>query len=211
LQPTKEEPTVITNHLSDAATPSKRGWRRLVTCLTLALSATAALSLAASSAGARGLGHVAPPGAGGCTNCQALALHTAPSSPSYVVPHGRWKVTSWSVRGHAIDDAAARLLVYRRTSTPGAYRLLAESRKRKVAAGSAPTFSSSIRVRRGDRLGIQGIGHIPVRYDSTLQDQIGVFTCYPGPGQIVGTGTACPLDISGGGARINVAATIKRR
>jgi hypothetical protein len=107
------------------------------------------------------LGHVAPLGSSSCTSCEGFGLRTAASSPSYAVPRGRWRIISWSARGATNGDAAARLLVFRRTSTPGRYRLIAESATRQVPADDAPTFASAIRVRRGDRLGLETIGSMP--------------------------------------------------
>jgi hypothetical protein len=182
-----------------------------------ALAACAALAVMVAPAQAKRLGHVAPldPGAG-CTNCWEFSLHTAASSPSYVIPRGHWRITSWSATGHANDDAAARLLVFRPAATKGRYRLIAMSGVRQVPAGTRPTFRSAIRVRRGDRLGLSGIGHMPITYfspsfplgDKTASAQPQCI--FPSIGLATGTGTACPLN-TGGGSRLNVAATIQRR
>jgi hypothetical protein len=185
--------------------------------LIAALAACATLAVMVAPAQAKRLGHVAPldPG-GGCTNCWEFSLHTAAGSPFYKIPRGHWKITSWSATGSTANDAAARLLVFRRGSTQGRYRMIAESRIRPVPAGATPTFRSSIRVRRGDRLGLESIGEMPVTYFSpsfpagdktTSAEPLCSFTSL---GLVVGTGSACPLN-SSGSRRINVAATIRRR
>jgi hypothetical protein len=61
-----------------------------------ALASCAAIALVAAPAEAKRIGHVAPVGSSSCSGCVGFALHTAPGSPSYVVPRGRWKITSWS-------------------------------------------------------------------------------------------------------------------
>jgi hypothetical protein len=182
-----------------------------------ALAACAALAFAAAPAEGKRLGQVAPE----CDHCSpiptgtpqhGLALNTAASSPSYVVPRGRWRITSWSVRDNSNFPDAVRLLVFRRASTPGRYRLIAKSPQRLVPPDSAPTFASSIRVRGGDRLGLETQGYLtPVYPTASLQDKVAGFPCSTVLGKAIGAGTACPLTPSSGfGARLNLAATIKR-
>jgi hypothetical protein len=182
-----------------------------------ALAAAAAIALFAAPAEAKQLGHVAKPDpGGGCTNCWDFSLADAPRGPSYAIPQGRWKITSWSVTGNTNNDAAARLLVVRAGSTPGTYQVAAMSRVRQVREDKTPTFRSSIRVRGGDRLGLTSIGNLGVSYlVHSLKYQLG--TTQPGClfpalsiGEPFGAGTACPLN-TGNGHRINIAATIKRR
>jgi hypothetical protein len=199
---------MITNHST-----SKTGRRAVIG----GLAAFAALALAVAPAEAKRIGHVAPLDPGlGCTACWEFSLHTAASSPSYAIPRGHWKLTSWRVTGHAADDAAARLLVFRPSSTAGRYRMIAMSAIRQVPAGATSSFPSSIRVRRGDRLGVLSVGHLPVTYfspsfpvkDTTASAQPQCL--FLSLGEATGTGTACPLD-SAASRRVNVAATIKRR
>jgi hypothetical protein len=71
------------------------------------LTAAAALGLVAAPAQAKRIDHVAPVGTGSCTNCWSFQVRTAPSSPSYKVPPGQWKITSWSVRGDVAGTAEA--------------------------------------------------------------------------------------------------------
>jgi hypothetical protein len=184
-----------------------------------ALVACAALAVVVAPAQAKRLGHIAPPL--DCAHCpippanltqQAVALHTAPGSPSYVVPRGHWKIKSWGVQGYPTYPAEARLLVLRRASAPGRYRLIARSRPGVVFPASTPTFKSAIRVRRGDRLGLASSGPLEMAYPTpSLKDKAASFGCEPVPGTAIGTGTACPLNpTSGMGFRLNLAARLKR-
>jgi hypothetical protein len=65
----------------------------------------------ASAAKIKHIGRVAPSGAapGNCGSCEAFSFSTAASSPSYVVPQGRWRIISWAAQGNTADPAHARL------------------------------------------------------------------------------------------------------
>jgi hypothetical protein len=147
-------------------------------------------------------------------------MHSAAGSPSYRVPRGHWEITSWSATGDDVDDASARLLVIRRGSDPGSYRMHATSAIRNIPAKKTPTFKSSIKVRGGDRLGLASIGNMPVQYSRPAfpkQDESGSTQPTPQPScvyplnDLFGTGTVCPLASQDAKTRVNVAATIERR
>ena len=91
--------------------------------------------------------------AGSCGGCSFLQVSNDPASFSYVVPPGGpWTVTSWSARGGSMVDSA-RLLVFRPTSTPGQYQLVANSADAVIDPVAAPAIPVSIPVQPGDRLG----------------------------------------------------------
>jgi hypothetical protein len=184
----------------------------------VALAACAALAFAVAPAEGKRLGQVAPE----CDHCgfiptgdpvRGLALHTAADSPSYVVPRGRWRITSWRLRDDTSLPDQVRLLVFRRTSTPGRFRLIAKSGPRLAPPdGAISSYASSIRVRRGDRLGLETQGAIPPAYRTApLQDKVAGFQCSTELGRAIGAGTACPMTPSSVyGFRLNLATTIKR-
>src|SRR5262245_3141430 len=98
--------------------------RLLAASLGLAIGVWFAPSATAASVT---LGQVAPPGgfSGSCGACSDVQFSTDPASPSYAVPGlpaggGPWTVTSWSFRGgDGGTTPTSRLLVWRRTATPG--------------------------------------------------------------------------------------------
>jgi hypothetical protein len=197
-------------------TPSKTKRSALIS----ALAACAAIGAVAAPANAKQLGHVAPTiSGGGCGQCWEFALHGAADSPSYRIPRGHWKITSWSATGDDTDDAAARLLVIRPGSDHGRYRMFTTSAIRDIPANTTPTFKSSIKVRHGDRLGLASIGSLPVQYSrpsfpkqdkgGSTQPTLQANCLYPSLVPF-GTGTACPLASKDAKTRVNVAATIKR-
>jgi hypothetical protein len=189
---------------------------QLSACLILGLSSIAALSLAASPAGAARihLGKPAPSGAfpGSCGGaCNSFALRTAPSSPSYKVPRGRWTITSWKLQGDPTSAGEALLRIYRRTA-PNTYKLIRESENEAVPAGAVTKFATHLNVRRGDRLGLETIvlGQLVYSTPKPKDMVAGLGPCAPILGDSVGMGTACPIT-SMGQERINVGATLKRR
>ena len=146
---------------------------------------------------------------------------TAPPALRPIVsPRGHWEITSWSATGDDVKHAAARLLVIRRGSDPGSYRMHKTSAIRDIPANKTRTFKSSIKVRGGDRLGLASIGNLPVQYSRPAfpkQDKAGSTQPTPQPSclyplhDLFGTGTLCPLTTQGAKTRVNVAATIERR
>jgi hypothetical protein len=180
----------------------------------IAIMLTALLVVAAPAAAAKiKLGKVAPSGAdpGSCTNCEAFVLTTAPASPSYVVPHGRWTITSWRAQGDKHDHAQARLRIYRPTPPDGHFKLLDQSSVKGFRAGTASGHKAHIHVRTGDLLGIETIGSMPmVYYTNHNGDETASPNCDPQVGDSVGTGTSCGLN-SITQSRVNVAATLRRR
>jgi hypothetical protein len=172
------------------------------------------LSATIAKAGLKHIGRTAPPCPHGCPfgppgspTQRGLALHSAPGSPSYVVPHGHWRISSWQVRGGGMGSAQ-RLLVYRRTATAGQYRLIAETAKEIVPPEDLATFAGSIRVRGGDRLGLETTGGMPAYFTGLAQDKIASMPCLAPLGKPIGAGTGCPLDPTSGGL-LNLAATLK--
>jgi hypothetical protein len=177
------------------------------------LTAAAALALVAAPAQAKRIGHVAPVGTGSCTNCWSFSLRTAASSPSYKVPGGHWKITSWRVRGDIASAAEAHLLVVRPSTTHGRFRIVEKSSYGQVSPGGVSKFASSIPVRGGDHLGLSGGGALPVSYSSpsVKDDAASALPCgMPALGVAFGAGAACPVSVIDQ-ARVNVAATLERR
>jgi hypothetical protein len=167
----------------------------------------------AGAAQSRTIGKAAPVGAspGSCGNCEAFAFATAPESPSYAVPKGRWKIVSWKAAGDETDPAQARLGIYRPSATAGQFKLVKETAFKNFQGGVKTSHKANIRVRRGDVIGIETNGSMPIVYDSTRDaDQTASPTCQPQVGDQVGTGTLCPTNTSSS-RRVNVAATLKRR
>jgi hypothetical protein len=183
--------------------------------MAVAIAALAAMCVLAAPAGAKiRLGKVAPSGAdpGSCTSCEAFALDNAPASPSYVVPHGHWKIVSWRAQGDTDNTAQARLRIYRPTQTDGRFRLLDQSGAKHFPAGKSSGHKTHIRVRAGDLLGIETLGSMPIVYYHPTRsgDETGSPTCDPQVGDEVGAGTGCTLNTITN-SRVNVAATLKRR
>ena len=159
------------------------------------------------------LGTVAPPDLGGCVSCQLFQVTTASGERSYKVPKGRWKITSWSAQGGGDDDGEARLLVFRRTGTPGQYKLIGRSHLETVPADGSPNFATNIAARRGDRLGIGTIHSLPAGYNTANTSDLEAIVngCSPlGLGETVGAGTSCPL-VDSPSSRANVSARLRPR
>jgi hypothetical protein len=114
-----------------------------------------AASAGSASAETRTIGQIAPPGSnGGCFGCTEFQIATAPSSPSYDVPPGRWTVTSWTSQG-GTTDSLLRLRVFRPGPAAGEYTVLAESAEMTVPAGASPPFATSLPVQGGDLIGVR--------------------------------------------------------
>jgi hypothetical protein len=147
-----------------------------------------------------------------CGGCNELQLETALSSPSYVVPRGHWTIVSWKAHGIHDGRSKAELRIYRPTGVDGQYKLVKESDVEGFPAGEITKHKAHFRVRKGDHLGLTGVGEFATVYSSgKLADVEGGPSCgFFGVGTNIGTGTACPLSTSAG-ARVNVAVTLKRR
>ena len=121
----------------------------------------AALSLApAASADTATIGAAASPGTifGGASNFAVIQAATDPASPSYVVPPvpaggGPWSVTSWGALG-GTGDGSASLEIWRPTSTPDEFRLIAIGPEQPFPTGVLTTHSVNIPVLPGDHLGV---------------------------------------------------------
>jgi hypothetical protein len=144
-----------------------------------ALVASAALGalISAAPVGAAtvSLGRIAPMGVtGGCGGCSFLQVSNDPASFSYVVPPGGpWTVVSWSARGGSMPDAA-RLLIFRPTSTPGRYQLVANSADVPIGVVEAPVNPVSIPVQPGDRIGLRtfGSGDLSAHHPSAFANDV---------------------------------------
>jgi hypothetical protein len=186
--------------------------RALLGLLAFSIVGLSATSWLVPAAGAITLGQVAPPNLGGCSNCNVFQQRTLPSAPSYRVPAGRWTIKHWSAQGGGTSDAQTRLRVYRPTKTAGRFKLIGQSHTETVPGDASPRFDTKLRVRRGDRLGIRTTGGASAGYDAGETGNVeAIVTCDPtGVGQLVGTGTACPLvqDTSG---FVNMWAKLRKR
>jgi hypothetical protein len=178
----------------------------------LVLTTAAALAIA-PGAGAKTLGRLTPkdtPSGGTCSGCHGFQKSTAPSSPSYAVPAGKWKITSWRTRNTTDHGVAARLWIFRPTG-PDVYKLIGRSEKVPVGAGKAPSHKTSIKVKKGDLIGLESFGDMITTGPSAAAEDVAAGpTCrHVANGQSVGTGTGCGNYEANG--LINVTATLKRR
>jgi hypothetical protein len=185
--------------------------RRITACLVVA---AAALVVAAPAAGMR-LGQVAPAGADGrCGSCEGFQAQTAPASPSYALPGGKWTIDKWRTRNTTGEAVHARLSVFR--ARPGGnYKVVGASERETIPAHSAPAFKTHIHAHQGDMLGLDPRGHMVTAYSSPhTMDIEGIVFCHPQPGEVVGPGpgTACGADTdSYTGNLVNIAARAHRR
>jgi hypothetical protein len=181
--------------------------------LALSIVGLSATFWLAPGAGALTLGQVAPPNLGGCVGCNIFQQKTAPGAPSYRVPAGRWTIKRWSSQGGGLSPAETRLRVYRQTKTAGRFKLIGQSHVETVPADGSPRFDTKLRVRRGDRLGIRTTGGASAGYDAGGKDGNveAILTCDPTDvGQLVGTGTACPV-VQDTNGFVNMWAKLRRR
>jgi len=103
--------------------------------------------------------------AGGSLACNSPIdlVQLANATPSYVVPAGTWKLTSWSTiaGGSSAGPLAGNLQleVWRATATPLAWQLVGISPLVTTSASGLNTFqlSSPIVVRGGDHLGLRNL------------------------------------------------------
>ena len=140
------------------------------------LAALAVLCFAAPAGAATvSLGRIAPMGvAGSCSGCSFLQVSNDPASFSYVVPPGGpWTVVSWSARGGSMADSA-RLLIFRATTTPGRFQLVANSADAQFGAVEAPVIPVSIPVQPGDRIGLRtgGSGDLSPHHPSAFMSDV---------------------------------------
>ena len=183
----------------------------------VALAAVGVLSAAlvfAPGAMALKLGSLAPRGTSSgetCDSCHGFQANTAAGSPSYAVPAGRWKITSWRSRNTTGSQVVARLQVFRPTPTEDRYKLVAQSRKTHIPAHSAPSQAVQISVRPGDLIGLATFSDMVFSYESPpLADRTSSPSCTPAVNQAVGAGTTCPI-FGEGLSRVNVSVHIQAR
>ena len=182
--------------------------------LCVAFAACAATLALAPAAPAKTLGSLAPantPAGESCTGCHGFQTRSAAGSPSYAVPAGKWRITSWRSRNTTASPVRAQLWVFRHTRTRGQYKLVARSRKEQIPAHSAPRFATDIRVKRGDLLGLATFGDMVFSYETAaLKDVTSSPECSVPLGLAVGNGTSCGL-FSEGNGRVNVAVVVHKR
>jgi len=176
-----------------AAKPRSRIRLSALAVVAIAIGALAS----AAGASAKTLGSVAPPGLGGCTDCDFFQLTTGMGAPNYRVPKGptgRWTITAWSAMGGASADGQARLRVYRPTATAGQFKFVKQSALETVPPNTAPVFTTSLNVKKGDNLGLGTVDNLTPAYPAVLANNLTASVgCSPVRGQLIGTGTSCPL------------------
>ena len=145
-----------------------------------------------------------------CGNCNGFQVETAPSSPSYIVPKGRWKIVAWEAAGNKHGVGHALLRIYRPTGVSNQYEIVKESDSKKFPADEITEHKASIRVRKGDHLGLVGAGgDFPTFWDGKSGDISGHPTsCFASVGSTVGGGGTCGLGTFNN-SRVNVAVTLK--
>jgi hypothetical protein len=170
----------------------------------------------ASGGKTRQLGKPAPKVTPGqeCGTCNSFQIGTAPESPSYKVPRGKWRIIAWKAAGLAKGEgrSKARLRIYRPTGVTDQFKIIAQSDIESFAADKVTEHRTRIRVKKGDRLGIVGSGDFANLYDTgNTEDVRGTPTnCAAQVGSTVGGGGDCDLIVNTN-RRLNVGATIKRR
>jgi hypothetical protein len=182
--------------------------RRIAVCLA---TVTAALIVAAPAAGVK-LGRVAPadtPKGDTCGACVGFQSATAPASPSYALPSGKWTLDSWRTRNTTGKPVDARLDVFRATQN-GHYKVVGQSKLETIPKNSAPAFKTHLRVRKGDMLGLDPLGHMVTSYDSpnAADTETAVF-CHAHRGDVV-PAAGCGTDTFTNDL-VNVAAKAHRR
>lgn len=145
-----------------------------------------------------------------CGSCYVFQLETAPSSPSYVVPSGDWKIKSWKAAGNKHGKGKARLQIYRPTGVSDQYEIVEQSAVERFPAGKITRHPANIKVEGGDHLGIVGVGDFPSSYDGKDGDVVGHPTgcIFPTVGTTVGGGGDCGLG-EFGLSRVNVGVRIR--
>jgi hypothetical protein len=169
--------------------------KALVVGLVLAIGAWLAPP---ASAVTTTIGQPAPSGAtGSCLACSVLQVTTNPASPTYAVPAfpagESWTVTSWTVRGGSMAGGA-RLQVWRPTTTPNEFRLVAATPDATIAANAVPPIPASVPVQPGDVLGMRtdnaNSGLIASEYGGLINDNAFTVGGDPAVGQTEGAITS---------------------
>jgi hypothetical protein len=75
------------------------------------------------------------------------------SGTSFVVPGGRWLLSSWSTYGGSTTGGLMSMMIFRPTAAPNVYTVVAESPVESLSVGVLNTFSASVVVQSGDLLG----------------------------------------------------------
>jgi hypothetical protein len=167
--------------------------------LSFGLAAIGAL-VWATGASAKTLGSLAPPGGGGCNDCDVFQGTTGTGAPKYRVPNGPtglWTITAWSTQGGGVAEGKARLRVYRPVGG-GQFELVRQSSLETVPADAAPVFATSLKVQKGDRLGLGTRSGVGTAYATSLTGNLVKGVHCPstplGVGTFVGPGTECPTN-----------------
>jgi hypothetical protein len=75
------------------------------------------------------------------------------SGTSFVVPAGRWLLSSWSTYGGSTTGGLMGMMIFRPTAGPYVYTVVAESPIQSLSVGVLNTFPASVVVQGGDLLG----------------------------------------------------------
>jgi hypothetical protein len=114
----------------------------LAAILVMAASASAATTIGQTSAS---------------TNYACLAeidtQSAVASGTSFVVPGGRWLLSSWSTYGGSTTGGLMSMMIFQPTAAPNVYTVVAESPVESLSVGVLNTFSASVVVQSGDLLG----------------------------------------------------------
>lgn len=158
----------------------------LVGCLSLVLAASA-------GAATTTIGQTT-----GATTCGSFGYSEAETStgaaPAYAVPAGDGLITSWSTLASSDTNDVVQLRVYRATSTPGEYLVVADSAPEALTPSVVNTFPTHVVVEPGDVIGINivaGTGpncDIPTSNSGDVMTQFNPDTTAPG-GTETGTET----------------------
>jgi hypothetical protein len=137
----------------------------------------------------------------GCRNLDTVQLSSA--GVSYAVPAGGGVITSWSTTA-LINPGPAGLLVWRPTTTPGTYTLVAATTPAALLPGlNNFTLTTPIPVQAGDVLGLRSAGGIDCGASAPTGNLMGYHvgtTAAPG---VTEAFTTDPLALT-----LNVSATI---
>lgn len=136
-----------------------------------------------------------------------IAQSTAPTSPRYVVPVGGTRISAFRIQGNASSGGQVELKVFRRTPTPGTWKVIGQSAPVKLAVNVLNTFSTLIAVLPGDVLGItavSGTGQPIFGAGFASGDVLNVAPGNPAPGS-----SYRPTSPSPPGFRLNLAAVVQ--
>lgn len=129
---------------------SKQGFAAVV------LGAAALLLSASSAAASVTLGQLAPTTGLGHCNPNDLVEPSVTSGPSYAAA-GSGTITAWSTNAGANTGQRMTMKVFRKTSDPNTYAVVAHDGPRDLVQNTLNTFSTSIPVKAGDLIGLHPV------------------------------------------------------